>query len=144
MIFSNFTDSEVERRRIASVEALREIEREKFDQWYQEQCDRDYWSRGQCCSGCDFWNSEMGNSGECQANGLVPADEVFASVGITNWTGPKKPGFPMTEGSFWCGKFRDDFDWSSLPDDYLVRIGAKFGGVLQEKPSRRAEGQSDG
>lgn len=72
--------------------------------------------------------------GPGHAAGLVSADEVFASVGIVSWTGPKEPGFPITSGDFWCGKFRDSFDWSELPVDYLVRIGAVFGGVLQDKP----------
>lgn len=134
MLFSRMSDAEVERRRLASVAALREMERDKFARWYQEQCDAHYWSNGQCCAGCDFWNSYAGWSGECLAAGLVPADEVFASIGIVSWTGPKQPGFPFTSGDFWCGKFVDEFDWSALPDDYLVKIGAKFGGVLRGKP----------
>lgn len=140
MGFSRFTDQEVERRRQASVAALAAIDRAEFDRWYQERCDTEYWSRGQCCAGCDFWNSAGGWSGECRAAGLVPADEVFASIGIVSWTGPKEPGFPLTGGDFWCGKFRDDFDWSTLPREYLIQIGAEFGGKLQEKPKHRKEG----
>lgn len=122
--WSKFSDKEMERRRRASVDALRRQECEAFDQWYQEECDRAYWSKGPCCAGCDFWNSDMGWSGECRASGLVPGEQVLASVGIISWSGPLKPGYPLTQGDHWCGKFRDEFDWSSLDEEYLNRIGA--------------------
>lgn len=133
-MFGNLPPVEIERRRAASVQALQERDRAKFDNWYQAECDRAYWANGQCCAGCDFWNSDMGWSGECRANGLVPADEVFASIGIISWTGPKEPGFPLTGGDFWCGKFRDDFDWPSLGEEYLTEIGAMRDGQIKPKP----------
>lgn len=128
---------------MASVESLRELEQKEFDRWYQEKCDTDYWSHGQCCAGCDFWNSRAGNSGECHAAGLVAAEEVLSSVGITSWTGPKEPGFPLTRGDFWCGKFQDYFDWSALPNNYLLRIGAKVSGALRQKPTHKREPSTD-
>lgn len=139
MRWTGLSDAEMERRRKASVQAMANRAREDFDRWYQERCDTAYWSNGPCCAGCDFWVSRGGWSGECRASGLVPAEEVLASLGIVGWSGPRDPGFPYTAGDFWCGKFRDDFDWSALPDDYLVRIGAKSGGALQGKPTHRRE-----
>lgn len=140
MTFSRLPGCEVERRRQGSIKALQKRDREEFDRWYQEECDRKYWTLGQCCAGCDFWNSEMGWSGECRAAGLVPSDEVFASIGIVSWSGPKEPGFPLTSGDFWCGKFKDDFDWSTLDAAYLRKIGAitqEFG--VKSKPAHRTE-----
>ena len=134
MSWSKFSPEEIERRRHASVDALKAKRREEFAQWYQEKCDRDYWTGGQCCAGCDFWNSEKGYSGECRAAGIVSGREVLASVGIVSWSGPLKPGHPMTHGDHWCGQFRDEFDWSTLDRDYLSRVGAMDNGSLKQKP----------
>lgn len=143
MSFTRFSDAEMERRRIASVEALRAREREEFDRRYQEHCDTLYWSKGQCCAGCDFWNSDMGNSGECHHAGLVSGDQVLASMGAQFHTlHNPRPGYPLTKADQWCANFKDDFDWASLPSDYLERIGAKFGGVVQAKPSHKMEPDS--
>lgn len=138
-VFRRLAPSEIERRRKASVEALRRREREEFDAWYQEQMDREYWRYGQCCAGCDFWNSQAGGTGECRGAGMVPGHEVLASVGIISWSGPVKPGYPLTSSDYWCGRFRDDFDWSALSADYLARIGAD----PQNKPQHSRE-RSDG
>jgi hypothetical protein len=61
--WSNFTQEEIERRHLAAVDALQALDREEFSRWYQEQCDHLYWTRGQCCAGCDHWRSDMGNTG---------------------------------------------------------------------------------
>lgn len=132
--WSNFTSEELERRRMDSVAALKRLDQQDFDKWYQEVCDTDYWKFGQCCAGCDFWNSEKGYSGECRAAGIVSGREVLASIGIVSWSGPLKPGYPMTHGDHWCGQFRDEFDWSILDRDYLGRVGALDRGSLKSKP----------
>ncbi len=105
-----------------------------FAGWYQEKCDETYWRRGQCCAGCDYWNSALGNSGGCMASGIVSGEDVMRSMGISHSTRPFAPGFPVTKATDWCGKFKDDFDWDSLDDLYLRRIGAVLKGCLQPKP----------
>lgn len=134
-----FTPEEMERRRLASVEALKVRERAEFDAWYQEQCDKLYWSRGQCCAGCDHWASDMGKSGSCIAAGIMSGEDVMRSMGITFCSYRFKPGYPYTRAEQWCGKFRDDFDWSTLDADYLTRIGAIRYGNLRPKPQTRAQ-----
>jgi hypothetical protein len=106
-----------------------------FDLWYQEQCDRLYWSQGQCCAGCDHWISEAGMTGRCSAAGVVSGEDVLKSMGIafSNYTPP--PGFPFVRATFHCGKFSDEFDWSALSEMYLYSIGAMRRGKLHPKPS---------
>lgn len=69
MSWSKLTAEEVERRRLASVEAMGRREREDFDRWYQAECDRMYWARGQCCAGCDHWYSDGGEQGNAKRAG---------------------------------------------------------------------------
>ena len=135
--WSRFSPDELERRRLASVAVMEAREREKFGIWYQEQCDRDYWRSGPRCSGCDYWQSDMGYSGYCTAAGLVSGEQVLRSVGIVSCSYTPAPGFPITNADFHCGLFRDDFDWSSLDRDYLERIGALKNGSLRPKPIAR-------
>lgn len=106
-----------------------------FPRWYQEHCDRLYWSRGQCCAGCDHWRSDMGDLGECVAAGIMSGGDVMRSLGITWSSHPFDPGFPYTKASDHCGLFRDEFDWTQLDALYLRRIGAIVKGRLQPKPS---------
>ena len=138
-IWSRLTPKELERRRVASVAALKARDRAQFDAWYQEQCDRDYWLYGQRCSGCDHWRSDMGDTGDCTAVGIVSGDQVLASAGMFSCSYMPPPGFPITNADFYCGLFRDDFDWLSLGQDYLERIGAMRDGKLRSKPSTRKE-----
>jgi len=121
--WSKYSAEEIERRRVLSVAALRARDREEFDAWYQEQCDREYWTRGQCCAGCDHWQSSAGNTGQCAAAGIVSGADVLASMGVTFSSYMPPPGFPYTASDHHCGLFKDDFDWRSLDDDYLHRIG---------------------
>ena len=37
-----------------------------------------------------------------------------------------------------CANFKDDFDWSILPLEYLEGIGAVRNGSLREKPKHRS------
>jgi hypothetical protein len=136
--WSNFTAEEIERRRLASVSALEALGREEFGRWYQEQCDRLYWTRGQCCAGCDHWRSDMGNTGRCAAAGIVSGADVLRSTGVTWSSYIPPPGLPYSQAIFHCGKFRDEFDWSSLDREYLSWIGALRHGQLKPKPQTPA------
>lgn len=139
MSWSKFSPAELERRRRASVEALKDKEREAWEKSYQEMCDRDYWTLGQCCAGCDHWSSEMGNVGQCLAAGIVSGTDVMLSLGIDQSTYAFKPGPPYTRGYDHCGLFKDDFDWASLDTGYLERIGAMGDGKVKDKPSHVRE-----
>ena len=127
---------EIIRRQQLSAEAWRLRRREEWQAQYQEACDKRYWSRGPCCAGCDHWASESSLTGTCNANGMVSGLDVIRSMGLTFCSYIPPPGFPYTEADFHCGKFRDDFDWSTLDADYLERIGAMKRGVLRDKPRR--------
>lgn len=134
--WSRFSPAELERRRLASVAEMKVRDRAAFDRWYQERCDRDYWKYGPRCSGCDHWQSDMGNSGHCTAAGIVSGEQVLRSAGIVSCSYMPPPGFPLTKADFHCGLFRDDFDWSSLDHEYLERIGAMKNGSLRPKPTQ--------
>ena len=127
--------SEMEKKRLASVEAMARMEREKWDAEYQEICDRIYWEKGQCCAGCDHWLSDMGNAGRCTKAPPVSGGEVMKSLGFTFFSYTPAPGHPYTQIDDVCGEFKDDFDWSSLDQNYLIKIGAFWGGKLQPKPN---------
>ena len=116
---------------------------EHDDSWhlqYQLHCDKLYWQKGQCCAGCDHWCSDMGNIGECTANGIVSGEDVMRSQGISWSSVPFAPGFPQTRALDHCGKFKDDFDWTTLGTFYLRKIGAVFNGKMQPKPTQIARG----
>jgi len=134
MGWSKFTPDEIERRRLASVSALKMLDEAAWERKYQETCDRLYWTRGQCCAGCDHWQSDGGLTGLCSAAGIVSGEDVLRSMGITFSSYMPAPGFPFSNAENYCGKFRDDFDWSTLERDYLSRIGALRNGSLKPKP----------
>lgn len=58
-------------------------------------------------------------------------------MGVTFSSYIPEPGFPFTRMDDHCGLFKDDFDWSTLDDDYLRKIGAMTGRGMREKPSQR-------
>lgn len=124
MQFTSLPASEVERRRLASIEAMKERARSEFERWYQERCDTFYWQNGRCCAGCDHWSSDQGDIGMCMSAPPVSGGDVVRSLGIrwSSYTPP--PGQPFKTHDHVCGAFKDDFDWSSLDQDYLHRIGA--------------------
>ena len=132
--FTNLPPEEVERRRKASVVALQSIDRAKFEAWYQEECDRFYWENGRCCAGCDHWGSDAALIGTCAAAGIVSGQQVLASMGLQSCSYTPPPGLPYTNHNFHCGKFRDDFDWLTLPVEYLERISATIDKKLKDKP----------
>lgn len=142
-MFGNLPPCEVEKRRLHSIGALKELEALKFSEWYQKRCDSDYWKYGQRCSGCDFWASSEGYTGECQHAGIVSGQDVLRSMGITFSTLLPPPGYPYREASHWCANFKDDFDWSTLPSEYLHEIGAMKDGELREKPIHRDQWTRD-
>lgn len=133
--WSTFTAEEIERRRVVSVQAIKEREQADFNRKYQEHCDRLYWTRGQCCAGCDHWQSDMALTGRCAANGIVSGADVLHSMGVTFSSYTPPPGFPFTGAEHHCGLFKDDFDWSKLGDAYLSRIGAMKDGKIKPKPA---------
>ncbi len=124
MRFGSLPASEIERRRAASIEALKQIRTDEFERKYQERCDTRYWKDGRCCAGCDHWASEGGDIGECGAAPLVSGTDVIRSLGISWSSYTPPPGQPYTQADHVCGAFKDDFDWPSLPIEYLKRIGA--------------------
>ncbi|MEO3386057.1 hypothetical protein [Mesorhizobium sp. CAU 1741] len=143
--WSHFSPEEIERRRQASVAAMTEFKRAEFEHWHQAWRDRLYWSIGQCCAGCDHWISDGGGkSGQCSAAGIVSGGQVLKSMGITSASFLPSPGFPYSEASFHCGKFKDDFDWSTLDWEYLSSIGAVRHGALRNKPTTTRTGGSHG
>ncbi len=111
---------------------------------YQMHCDTLYWQNGQCCAGCDHWRSDMGNMGECVANGILPGEDVMRSIGIAQSSHPFAPGFPQTRALDHCGKFKDDFDWSTLSKFHLRKIGAIWNGKMQPKPASPASTGKEG
>jgi hypothetical protein len=122
--FSKLPPAEVERRRQLSVEAYGEMRDAEFDRWYQEECDRFYWRNGRCCAGCDHWSSSGGRVGECFSAPPMSGRDIMASLGIISCSYTPPPGQPFTEWDHVCGAFQDEFDWSTLPEDYRKRIGA--------------------
>ena len=136
-MWSKFSADEIERRRRLSVDAFEDIRRREFSDWYQLRCDSKYWQFGQRCSGCDYWASDQGDSGECQHGGIIPGADVMRSMGCTFSSYTPPPGYPYTEGDHWCANFKDEFDWLSLGKDYLEKIGAINGGILRDKPKHR-------
>jgi hypothetical protein len=52
----------------------------------------------------------------------------MAMLGITGLSANPGAGHVMTLRDHCCGEFLDTFDWSSLGQDHLRRIGAKPSG----------------
>ncbi|WP_426032677.1 hypothetical protein [Cypionkella sp. TWP1-2-1b2] len=121
--WSKYSADEMERRRAASVKELRRMDDAAWQVKYQQTCDALYWEFGPCCGGCDHWDSSEGLTGGCSANGLVSGADVLRSMDISFSSYMPPPGFPATKAKFRCGKFKDDFDWQSLPAEYLKSIG---------------------
>ena len=123
--FTDMSPDEVERRRLASVEALHERQRTDWERWYQKRCDEFFWRNGPCCAGCDHWSSEAGDIGECNAAPPVSGQNVIKSLGLDWCSYTPPPGQPFTRREHRCGAFQDSFDWSTLDEPYLKEIGAR-------------------
>ena len=117
-------NTEIERRRQISISAMKTIEKREWSEKYQAICDKFYWENGPCCAGCDHWESDAGMIGICTSAPIVSGEQVLKSIGITSCTYTPRPGHPYTEASFKCGSFKDEFEWSTLPAEYLNEIGA--------------------
>ena len=90
----------------------------------QELLDRFYFQHGQCCAGCDWWGAISSLVGECTKSKIVPGKERQNMLGI-EWSSHRfKAGHAITNRSYKCGQFKDEFDWSSLPLPYRKRVGA--------------------
>lgn len=129
--FTSLSNAEIERRREMSVDAWDALQRARWDASYQERCDSFYWKHGRCCAGCDHWASSEGDIGECTSAPPVSGEQVLKSLGISWCTYTPPPGQPFTQHDHVCGAFRDDFDWSTLDEVYLRRIGARLKGEVQ-------------
>jgi len=129
-----FDPAEIERRRQASIAEMKRREEAAWQAKYQETCDTAYWRLGQCCAGCDHWESAGSLTGRCTGAGIVSGEQVMRSMGVVSSSYTPAPGFPFSAHDFRCGLFRDEFDWSTLDADYLHRIGAMRGGKLRDKP----------
>lgn len=141
--FTKLPPDEIERRRRLSVLELAERDKAKWERQYQKLCDREYWAHGQCCAGCDHWQSGGGFLGRCSAAGIVSGENVMRSMGVSFCSYTPEPGFHFTRHNHACGLFRDEFDWSLLDEVYLTGIGAMRGGVIRQKPSyQRARGET--
>lgn len=90
----------------------------------QEQMDRFYFSHGQCCAGCDWWRSISSLVGECTRSAIVSGKERMDALGIESSSYRTKSGHPITDRSYKCGEFKDDFDWTTLSLGYRKRVGA--------------------
>lgn len=123
-MFTSLSSSEVERRRLASIEAMKERRRTEFERWYQKRCDAFFWKKGRCCAGCDHWSSDAADIGECMSAPPVSGAEVLRSLGISWSSYTTTPGQPFTSRDHVCGAFQDTFDWTTLEADYLASIGA--------------------
>ena len=126
--------SEIEKLREKSIAVMAERARKEWADEYQEICDRTYWELGQCCAGCDHWDSYAGNIGECTAAPPVSGVEVMKSLGLRSCSYTPAPGHPCTRADHKCGGFKDDFDWSTLPLSYLAKVGAIDNGEIKKKP----------
>lgn len=140
MKWSKFNNEELEQRRLTSVEGLKNIRRDEFQERYQEKCDSLYWNHGKCCAGCDHWLHGVGRFGQCDAAGIMSGKDVLHSLDMRSCTYEPAPDKPYSQDKYCCGKFEDGFDWSSLPNEYLRSIGALRGGKLRHKPTERIKG----
>lgn len=89
-----------------------------------------YTKNGPCCAGCDWWQYANSVAGQCIKAAPVSGDQRVAMLGITGTSLHVGAGHPLTERGHYCGDFKDEFDWSSLPPHYLRQIGrSTTGGV---------------
>lgn len=91
----------------------------------QESTDAFYMRHGPCCAGCDHWRSYSALVGECtQTPPKFTSAERLAMIGIERCSlPPDSAGHAMTMRDHFCGSFKDEFDWTTLPLPYRVRIG---------------------
>lgn len=88
----------------------------------QEHIDTFYWKNGPCCAGCDWWRTINGMVGLCHGSEPVSGEARADMLGITFSSLRVGAGHIMTKRDHHCGKFKDEFDWSSLPLAYVKRV----------------------
>lgn len=93
----------------------------------QECLDRFYWQNGPCCAGCDWWRSHNSVCGDCTRSAPVSGRERMDMLGISAAFPSIGAGHVITRRDHVCGEFKDEFDWTSLPLPYRVRVGAPTG-----------------
>lgn len=92
----------------------------------QESLDRQYVENGPCCAGCDWWVSVNSLVGECHKSAPVSAEQRYSMVRMDWHTyrfRDQNAGHILTNREHKCGDFKDDYDWTTLPVSYLMRIG---------------------
>ena len=87
-----------------------------------ELIDSFYVKHGPCCAGCDWWQYANTVAGQCIRHAPVSRVDSLSASGLNFAHSPSDSGHPMTVRDHYCGDFKDDFDWSSLPLPYLRRI----------------------
>jgi len=87
--------------------------------------DRFYVDHGPCCAGCDWWRYANSVAGECTRYAPMPAEQRYSMLGMQSISAPIGAGHPLTPRDHFCGDFKDDFDWSTLPLPYLHKIAKK-------------------
>lgn len=91
---------------------------------FEQECvDRFYWLNGPCCAGCDWWSRLNSVAGECRRSAPVSHNERVALIGMPVISLSAEAGHVITPRRHCCGMFRDQFDWGSLPPDYLALVG---------------------
>lgn len=89
----------------------------------QEILDRLYWQKGPCCAGCDWWDHMTSKAGSCTRHAPVSGRERWDMLGISGCSLRLQSGHVVTAAAHHCGDFKDEFDWSSLPLTYQLRVG---------------------
>jgi hypothetical protein len=87
--------------------------------------DRFYTNFGPCCAGCDWWQHQNSWIGECIKSAPVSGEQRAAMLGIAGISLPIGAGHALTDRAHYCGDFKDEFDWSTLPVQYLKEIGRR-------------------
>lgn len=122
-MFSNLSAEELERRRNLSILAMDQIRKDAFERMQQERLDTLYWANGPCCAGCDHWAYAGGKIGQCLKSPILSGNDVLRSMGWVGSTLQIAPDHPYTDQDHLCGLFEDKFDWTTLDETYLKRIG---------------------
>lgn len=81
-----------------------------------------YMEHGPCCAGCDWWRFFDSHTGECTRNAPVSGADRIGMLGLESCSLSLPAGHIMTPKNHHCGDFKDEFDWSTLPLSYRVRI----------------------
>ena len=90
----------------------------------QQNIDTIYWSHGPCCAGCDYWLSITTRVGMCRASEPMSGADRIAMLGMSSISMYVGSGHAFTLADHHCGKFKDDFDWETLPLAYRKKVGA--------------------